>query len=142
TCNNCKKSKRDCAGYDPIFKQQPGPSNIQPALNSHHQSPVSTPTVPSSLPPAPLQPSNPYGSQPSVLPSSYGPPPSASTHFDSALNSPASAKADGYGTAIDPALQNLPMLASTPNFASGQQSATGGNLTLRGAVPLPRPFPF
>ncbi|KAG7108592.1 putative transcriptional regulatory protein C15D4.02 like [Verticillium longisporum] len=107
TCNNCKKSKRDCAGYDPIFKQQPGPSNIQPALNSHHQSP------------------------PSVLPSSYGPPPSASTHFDSALNSPASAKADGYGTAIDPALQNLPMLASTPNFASGQQSATGGNLTLR-----------
>ncbi|EGY16652.1 negative acting factor [Verticillium dahliae VdLs.17] len=137
TCNNCKKSKRDCAGYDPIFKQQPGPSNIQPALNSHHQSPVSTPTVPSSLPPAPLQPSNPYGSQPSVLPSSYGPPPSASTHFDSALNSPASAKADGYGTAIDPALQNLPMLASTPNFASGQQSATGGNLTLRGPAPSP-----
>lgn len=22
TCNNCKKSKRDCAGYDPIFKPQ------------------------------------------------------------------------------------------------------------------------
>lgn len=31
TCKNCAKSKRDCLGYDPIFKAQPGPAAIQPA---------------------------------------------------------------------------------------------------------------
>lgn len=31
TCKNCQKSKRDCLGYDPIFKPQPGPAAIQPA---------------------------------------------------------------------------------------------------------------
>jgi hypothetical protein len=33
-CRNCQKSKRECLGYDPIFKQQPGPAQIQPAPNS------------------------------------------------------------------------------------------------------------
>ncbi|KAF3077883.1 hypothetical protein TWF569_011742 [Orbilia oligospora] len=37
TCKNCAKSKRECLGYDPIFKQAPqGPPPIQPA-------PVNTP---------------------------------------------------------------------------------------------------
>ncbi|EWC48433.1 hypothetical protein DRE_02202 [Drechslerella stenobrocha 248] len=32
TCKNCTKSKRECLGYDPIFKQAPqGPPPIQPA---------------------------------------------------------------------------------------------------------------
>ncbi|PGH00481.1 hypothetical protein AJ80_09172 [Polytolypa hystricis UAMH7299] len=30
-CRNCEKSKRDCMGYDPVFRPQPGPSAIQPA---------------------------------------------------------------------------------------------------------------
>ncbi|QIX01839.1 hypothetical protein AMS68_007356 [Peltaster fructicola] len=30
-CRNCEKSKRECLGYDPIFKQQSGPAPIQPA---------------------------------------------------------------------------------------------------------------
>ncbi|KAL1957825.1 hypothetical protein VTO42DRAFT_5543 [Malbranchea cinnamomea] len=30
-CRNCEKSKRECLGYDPIFKSQAGPSAIQPA---------------------------------------------------------------------------------------------------------------
>ncbi|KAF1814250.1 hypothetical protein P152DRAFT_265434 [Eremomyces bilateralis CBS 781.70] len=36
-CNNCKKSKRDCLGYDPMFKSTI-PANLQPAhpSNSHH----------------------------------------------------------------------------------------------------------
>ncbi|KAI5780442.1 hypothetical protein EDC01DRAFT_620471 [Geopyxis carbonaria] len=34
TCKNCQKSKRDCLGYDPIFKSQPGPAAIQPAPSS------------------------------------------------------------------------------------------------------------
>ncbi|RPA77905.1 hypothetical protein BJ508DRAFT_163139 [Ascobolus immersus RN42] len=31
TCNNCKKSKRECMGYDPVFKTTPGPVALQPA---------------------------------------------------------------------------------------------------------------
>jgi white-opaque regulator 2 len=33
-CRNCVKSKRECLGYDPVFRQQPGPSDIRPAANS------------------------------------------------------------------------------------------------------------
>ncbi|PKS06690.1 hypothetical protein jhhlp_006764 [Lomentospora prolificans] len=29
TCNNCRKSKRECLGYDPIFKQQQGQQQRQ-----------------------------------------------------------------------------------------------------------------
>ncbi|RDA94111.1 hypothetical protein CP533_6605 [Ophiocordyceps camponoti-saundersi (nom. inval.)] len=39
TCNNCKKSKRDCLGYDPVFRQQN--SHIQPTPAS-----VSPPSAP------------------------------------------------------------------------------------------------
>ena len=30
-CRNCQKSKRECLGYDPIFKSQASPQTIQPA---------------------------------------------------------------------------------------------------------------
>lgn len=30
-CRNCVKSKRECLGYDPGFRPQPGPSDIRPA---------------------------------------------------------------------------------------------------------------
>ncbi|KAF4466900.1 hypothetical protein FALBO_6259, partial [Fusarium albosuccineum] len=82
TCNNCKKSKRECLGYDPIFRQQAGgqsSSNIQPAPSSQRTPPAVPSTVPSSIPsslaPNPAltarAPTNSYGSQPSMLPSSY-----------------------------------------------------------------------
>lgn len=38
SCKNCAKSKRDCLGYDPIFKAQPGPAAIQPAPSTGGQS--------------------------------------------------------------------------------------------------------
>jgi hypothetical protein len=41
TCRNCLKSKRECLGYDPIFKQQPSPANIQPAPSIHTAPPAS-----------------------------------------------------------------------------------------------------
>ncbi|EFR03756.1 hypothetical protein MGYG_06755 [Nannizzia gypsea CBS 118893] len=34
-CRNCEKSKRDCLGYDPVFRSQPGPSSLQPAPIAH-----------------------------------------------------------------------------------------------------------
>ncbi|KAK7995285.1 hypothetical protein PG990_014058 [Apiospora arundinis] len=53
-CKNCQKSKRDCMGYDPIFKQQQQqqhPTSIQPAPNSHPVPPSAS--VPSNGPPLP-----------------------------------------------------------------------------------------
>ncbi|KAI8962988.1 hypothetical protein F5Y11DRAFT_347014 [Daldinia sp. FL1419] len=49
-CKNCQKSKRECLGYDPIFKnqQQQHHTNIRPAPNN---SSASSSTVPSSRPP-------------------------------------------------------------------------------------------
>ncbi|KXH68038.1 hypothetical protein CSAL01_10861 [Colletotrichum salicis] len=147
SCNNCKKSKRECLGYDPIFKQQPGPSVIQPAPNAQRVPTPTIPSVPSSVPPpvptvpstavapqvpVPVAPSNPYGNQPAVLPSSYNPP-VASSHapLDPALNSAASGikpePTYDFAAPIDPALQNLPAPATlhstqTQSF-SGEQRA-------------------
>ncbi|KAK5990518.1 hypothetical protein PT974_08787 [Cladobotryum mycophilum] len=82
TCNNCRKSKRECLGYDPIFRQQAGTqsgNNIQPAPGS----------LPSATPPAVAASvyqnpavgqattgprlGNSYGTQPSMLPGVYAP---------------------------------------------------------------------
>jgi white-opaque regulator 2 len=41
-CKNCIKSKRDCLGYDPVFKAQTGQQNLQSA------GPVTEPNVSSS----------------------------------------------------------------------------------------------
>ncbi|KAM5380160.1 hypothetical protein ACJZ2D_003611 [Fusarium nematophilum] len=140
TCNNCKKSKRECLGYDPIFRQQPGgqsSSNIQPAPSNQRTSPAVTTAVPSSIPssvpssfavnPAlTARAANSYGSQPSMLPSSYAtahattasPNPSlTSLSYDSSLSGVASppVKAESgyeYSSAIDPALQTLPSSAT------------------------------
>ncbi|KAK8149654.1 hypothetical protein G3M48_006082 [Beauveria asiatica] len=70
TCNNCKKSKRDCLGYDPIFRQQAAghPGSIQPA-------PSPTASIPSSNSPGSVAGNgrqlNSYAAQQSMLPVSY-----------------------------------------------------------------------
>lgn len=33
-CRNCVKSKRECLGYDPVFRQQPGQSDLPPTASS------------------------------------------------------------------------------------------------------------
>ncbi|TKA81483.1 hypothetical protein B0A55_02938 [Friedmanniomyces simplex] len=51
-CRNCAKSKRECLGYDPIFKPQTGPTPIQPApaaAVSTSVAPTLNPTVTSPL---------------------------------------------------------------------------------------------
>ncbi|KAJ0152027.1 Uncharacterized protein HZ326_5483 [Fusarium oxysporum f. sp. albedinis] len=140
TCNNCKKSKRECLGYDPIFRQQAGgqsSSNIQPAPSQRTPPtvPSSVPsTVPSSIAPNPAltaRPTNSYGSQPSMLPSSYAtahattasPNPSiTSLSYDSSFSNVASppVKSEStyeYPPAIDPALQGF---SSTSNAESSR----------------------
>ncbi|KAL8355936.1 hypothetical protein RB601_001305, partial [Gaeumannomyces tritici] len=125
TCNNCKKSKRDCAGYDPIFKQTPpGPSTIQPAPN-HGAAPTAPPPAqplqqpqleqhshsqdqqtsslsggpPTSSTNSPV--SSPYGHQPTVVPSSY---PFVQSHQYDTSSSTLASNVDYSGGAIDPAL--------------------------------------
>ena len=49
TCRNCQKSKRECLGYDPIFKQQPGPANIQPAPVGNAPPPTNQSAAPTTL---------------------------------------------------------------------------------------------
>lgn len=101
-CRNCQKSKRECLGYDPIFKQQPGPSPIQPA-------PSSAP-----LQAANLATANPYGNQPSML-QGYGPP--VPTMYDPSLSAgpPAAGQHFDYASAIDPALEAVAAAPGAPN---------------------------
>lgn len=111
TCNNCKKSKRECLGYDPIFKPQPTPQShpppvrIQPApsptTNNHTPSVTSAHASPSTAQPSSPLPL-PYQAPP--IPSSYAPP------VEAPPPSTAPKTEAGYGystTAIDPALRGF-----------------------------------
>ncbi|KAF2686580.1 hypothetical protein K458DRAFT_297967 [Lentithecium fluviatile CBS 122367] len=121
SCRNCAKSKRDCLGYDPIFKPQPGPPQIQPAPNSApHQTSSPAPAPPTT---ASYSAQVPQGYAPAAT-AGYPPPPpaSASIHpqhenFNSSAIDPALAAADPamHGQApyngvhaLNPALRGSP----------------------------------
>ncbi|KAI9674745.1 MAG: hypothetical protein M1817_001649 [Caeruleum heppii] len=111
TCRNCQKSKRDCLGYDPIFKAQPGPAAIQPAPHS------ASPTGQNS--------SGPYA----PLLQNYGQ--SVSGSFAPALSATASSPASSvepydYSAAIDPALE-----AAAPNSMAMPPNAYDGTAGFR-----------
>ncbi|MCJ1311498.1 hypothetical protein MMC25_005170 [Agyrium rufum] len=89
-CRNCQKSKRECLGYDPIFKTQPGPAVIQPAPSSASSMQSTSATT------APYHPPPPQGYTPASSQTYSQPAPapvmgSAPEPFD-------------YNAAIDPAL--------------------------------------
>ncbi|KAF8474793.1 hypothetical protein BDZ91DRAFT_789058 [Kalaharituber pfeilii] len=105
TCKNCAKSKRECMGYDPIFKPQPGPTAIQPAPSSGGSAPPPVASTPI-----------PYtGSNPSLGGLVY------TQTVSTASSSPASSYEPYEYTAIDPSLESSvpigthapPMLADT-----------------------------
>ncbi|KAI9747876.1 MAG: hypothetical protein M4579_007364 [Chaenotheca gracillima] len=109
TCRNCQKSKRECLGYDPIFKAQPSPAAIQPAPTG---TPNMTPTSavgPGSAPPY----------------SGYNHP--VNNQFAAALSTGASSPGSSvepydYSAAIDPALEAAgPAPMGTPNAYDGAQ---------------------
>ncbi|TEY68295.1 hypothetical protein BOTCAL_0121g00240 [Botryotinia calthae] len=123
-CRNCQKSKRECLGYDPIFKQQPGPAAIQPA-------PSSAPSQSSSIATA-----NPYGNQPQMLQSGYGVP--ASMAYDPALTAPSAGQHYDYASAIDPNLEAaapIPVVSTFHNAPPAQRSID--DLLLYGNPPAP-----
>ncbi|KAL9606596.1 MAG: hypothetical protein Q9179_000250 [Wetmoreana sp. 5 TL-2023] len=92
-CRNCQKSKRECLGYDPIFKPQPGPAAIQPAPSA---APSMQPT-PASAPPYPPPPqgyvaaSSQSYTPPNLLTNTGSPNTASEQQFD-------------YSAAIDPTL--------------------------------------
>lgn len=95
-CRNCQKSKRECLGYDPIFKNpQTGPAAIQPA-------PSASPSQASTLATA-----NPYGDQAALH--AYGQ--AHNMAYDPALaagvSSGGAANQFDYASAIDPALEGV-----------------------------------
>ncbi|PMD64100.1 uncharacterized protein K444DRAFT_492794, partial [Hyaloscypha bicolor E] len=130
-CRNCQKSKRECLGYDPIFKQQPGPAAIQPAPSSAPSSAGVTAT------------SNPYGNQPQMLAGGYGAP--ANMAYDPALSagvsSPGSASQQfDYTSAIDPALEAVAPPTSAASGAS-YQTTTPAKRTVNDLLALGGPVP-
>ncbi|KAL8831132.1 MAG: hypothetical protein Q9170_005434 [Blastenia crenularia] len=94
-CKNCQKSKRECLGYDPIFKSQPGPAAIQPAPSgapSMQTTPTSAPPYPP--PPQGYIPANSQAYAPSnPMPSTQSPNTMNEQHYD-------------YHAILDPALAN------------------------------------
>lgn len=101
-CRNCQKSKRDCQGYDPVFKNAPGPAAIQPAPSSApHAGGISST-------------SHPYGNQSHLLSNtSYG---TGNMAYDPAAMNAAAAghQVYDYASAIDPALEAALPAAGTP----------------------------
>ncbi|KAI4227403.1 MAG: hypothetical protein L6R36_002424 [Xanthoria steineri] len=103
-CRNCQKSKRDCLGYDPIFKSQPGPTAIQPA-------PSAAPSMQPTPSPAPPYPPPPQGYVP-ASPQSYTPP---NLVTSKSSPNPTSENPYDYHATIDPALaSSLQAKANAP----------------------------
>ncbi len=114
TCRNCQKSKRECLGYDPIFKSQPGPAAIQPAPSgapSMHATSVTSTSTTSPYPP---------GYAPAVT-GGYAP------ALSTGASSPGSSvEPYDYATAIDPALE-----ASGPSQMPGPPAPFDGSQGFR-----------
>lgn len=136
TCNNCKKSKRECLGYDPIFKQQQGPAAIQPAPST--QQPPAPP--PASVPAPAVASSGPHPYQtsyPPPLPSNIVPEPVPSTAPQIIKTEPSY----DYSTAIDPALQASDITGTRApryhqnNTATSTGQGIGDSNDLRGGTP-------
>ncbi|PWW75696.1 hypothetical protein C7212DRAFT_344380 [Tuber magnatum] len=123
TCKNCAKSKRDCLGYDPIFKAQPGPAAIQPAPSTGGSTPQSTASLYSFSYPV----SNSLGGQGCAQTNS------------TAASSPTSEVYE-YQPVIDPALE-APMMGNPPISTSMLPESQG---TFRPELkrPLDRASPF
>lgn len=136
-CRNCQKSKRECLGYDPIFKSQSGPPQIQPAPNSLPQ-PHSA-NAPAA--PAP-QPQSSYSQSP--VPQGYAPASSAPAGYAPAASTAAGHPPENFN-AIDPALaqsgQNMQSNAPPYNGVHALDPAMRGppGANPYGPPPIPEP---
>lgn len=107
-CRNCQKSKRECLGYDPIFKPQSGPQALQPAPGNTTASASPTPSTATSGA-APYSPAQ----------ASYPPHPHNATYLPTPRNAPAPSPTQSNtpyepSTAIDPALASSTKVERKP----------------------------
>lgn len=100
-------------GYDPIFKQQPGPANLQPAPNTAQH----PPSVPATSPPASA--SSQYSPQ---VPQGYAP---AATAGYAPAASTASSTPSHHDNFNNPAID--PALAATDPAMNGQPPYNGAH---------------
>ncbi|KAI4708231.1 hypothetical protein J4E89_006853 [Alternaria sp. Ai002NY15] len=107
-CRNCQKSKRECLGYDPIFKQQSGPAQIQPAPNS-------APAPHATSAPAPAPSSSNYSQSP--VPQGYAP--ASSAGYATAAPATSGEHQQGNFHAIDPALAQADPNLQPPQHYNG-----------------------
>lgn len=105
-CRNCVKSKRECLGYDPVFRAQPTPSAIQPA-----------PNPPPSLVVNPQDPASYSGAPPGYVPAASQP---FAPSLQSESPAPSTEQLD-QGSAVDPSLQSKPI----PDMTSLQNAVSG-----------------
>lgn len=150
TCNNCKKSKRDCAGYDPMFRQATSPSQPSPSSQTTQGS---SSTAPLGLSPSPSSAQTalqiPYGASSSALPGGYPAssrqtPPSASSQLShdsqfGAHHPQGSLRGQpgyDYYPAPDPAFRSVPP-ASLPDevYSPGQRPSPEDPYQYRGGPP-------
>lgn len=122
-CRNCVKSKRECLGYDPVFRPQPAPSAIQPA-----------PNPPPSLVVAPQEPPQYPGAPPGYVPASSQP---FAPSLQSDSPTPSLEQLEYGSTAIDPALESNTMsaMANVRNAVEGHLQAPG-LASSSGATPM------
>ncbi|KAJ6089688.1 hypothetical protein N7467_004904 [Penicillium canescens] len=136
-CRNCVKSKRECLGYDPVFRTQAStPSAIQPAPNPP-PSLVVNPQGPSTIPTTTSYPSAPPGYMPAssqpFAPSLHSESPSASNDHHE------------HGATLDPSLDhtNHTDMQNAVQRPQGEPSYKAKNLhvndlfSLRGIAPPP-----
>ncbi|KAK7698927.1 hypothetical protein SLS64_012138 [Diaporthe eres] len=126
TCNNCKKSKRECLGYDPIFKQQQTPSALQPAPSGGPSPSAST--ISAAGPSAPSGTPAPYTTHPTPVLTPSDPPAARESSDDSATVKTEPFEPARPPVEIDPALDKT----GPPAFAAS--SAVPAPLT---AAPSP-----
>lgn len=104
-CRNCVKSKRECLGYDPVFRPPPAPSAIQPAPNPSPSLVVN-----------PQEPPSYSGAPPGYVPA-------VSQSLAPSLHSESPTTSNDYGTTVDPALEG-----NNPSNMAGVQNTPEGTL--------------
>jgi hypothetical protein len=106
-CRNCQKSKRECLGYDPIFKSQSSPPTIQPAPGIFPPQPQQQQPQQQHVKHEPQMPSEPQ--RYSNIPQGYMPAASAGYSPATIVQPPVD-----FGAQIDPALGPVNPAAAPP----------------------------
>lgn len=129
-CRNCVKSKRECLGYDPVFRQQPGPSDIRPPANSQPSLIVN-----------PQENQNPYPSAPPGYVPASSQPFAPSVQSDSSVQSFDQPNNNGRQGLVEPSVEGsdtMSMMASVQDTIDGSISQPVGTPDL--STPAIMPF--